>query len=626
MAKDNDTQGLNLSKLSELMIKYSDKQKSVMSALAKSPKQPDLKKDINLLTDFGEMMMKLAGDTQTLLSSQQDYMTDLLKLSDRFGRKLMGMDVDDTPVPEVATDKRFRSDEWGKNPFFEFIRDSYLISARNITKTVSQVKGMDAKKKKRVEFFTKQLLEAASPSNYLPTNPELLKLTLESGGDNLLEGIDNFLNDVDCHDGSLSIKMTADQNFKVGENLAVTPGKVVFQNDLIQLIQYNPTTEKVYKTPVMISPPWINKFYILDLNEQISLVRWLVDQGYTVFMISWVNPDRNHADKTFEDYMLEGHLKALDVIKGITRSPKVSAIGYCTGGTMLATTAAYLAAKGEDRFASLTYMATLIDFSEPGDLGIFLDQDEVDRIVADVDNVGYLDGRHLAKTFNMLRPTDLIWSYAVNNYLKGKEPVPFDILYWNSDSTNLPANMYRFYLENSYIENRFKEPKGVTLNGVPISISDITTPSYFLTTQDDHIVLWNGSYKGALLHSGPVRFVRGASGHVAGVVNPPSKNKYGYRIADTLPEDPDEWLENSVWEDGSWWPDWHEWNMAFAGSLVNKRMPATKGKYQAIEDAPGSYVKRRLEKQYKCRENCSCNKPSRSGLTQIMGKVKGKTS
>jgi polyhydroxyalkanoate synthase len=613
--KSND-----LSKLSQLMIKFSDKQKSVISAMSKAPKKADLEKNMSMASDFGEMVMRLAGDTQSLLSSQQEYMMDLMKLSDRFGRKLMGIIEDKDSALEIPTDKRFKSDEWSGNPFFEFIRDSYLISARNINNAVSHVKGMDEKKKKRVEFFTRQLLEAASPSNYLPTNPELLKLTLESGGENILEGIDNFLNDVNCHDGSLSIKMTDTHAFEIGENLATTPGKVVFQNDLVQLIQYDPTTENVFETPVLISPPWINKFYILDINEQSSMVRWLVNQGYTVFMISWVNPDRHHANKTYDDYMIEGHLDVLDAIKQITKCPKVSAIGYCTGGTLLASTAAYLAARGDDRFASLTYMATLIDFSEPGDLGIFLNEDQVRSIVADVNDVGYLDGRHLAKTFNMLRPTDLIWSYAVNNYLKGKEPVPFDILYWNSDSTNLPAKMYSFYLQNTYIENRLKDPAGITINGVGITISSITAPAYFLATEEDHIVLWKGAFKGARLHSGPVRFVLGGSGHVAGVVNPPAKQKYGYRLTETMCDTPEQWLESATWKEGSWWLDWHAWNVAFAGDLVAKRIPG-KGKFKAIENAPGSYVKKSLEKKYKCKESCSCKKPSRSGLTQIQDKV-----
>jgi len=624
MTGEKENKKPNMTKLSDLMIKFSDKQKSLMSSMAKPVKQAEIKKDLALMSDFTEMVMRLSGDSGTLLSAQQEYMGDLLKLSDRFGRKLMGIGEDDSASAKV-TDKRFKSEEWSKNPFFEFIRDSYLISSKHINHAVAQVKGMDEKKKRRVEFFTKQLLEAASPSNYLPTNPELLKLTFESMGENIIEGMDNLLNDVDCHDGTLSIKMTATHAFEIGKNLATTPGKVVFQNDLVQLIQYSPTTEDVYETPVLISPPWINKFYILDINEQSSLVKWLVDQGYTVFMISWVNPDSHHAEKTYEDYMVEGHIAVLDAILKITNQKKVSAIGYCTGGTLLSSTAAYLSAKGKDRFASLTYMATLIDFSEPGDLGIFLDENQVKSIVEDVDQVGYLDGRHLAKTFNMLRPTDLIWSYAVNNYLKGKEPVPFDILYWNSDSTNLPAKMYSFYLQNTYIENRLKDPGGIRLNDVDIDIRRITTPAYFLATEEDHIVLWQGAFKGALLHSGPVRFVRGGSGHVAGVVNHPSKNKYGYRFAETMVDDPYRWLEQSIWRDGSWWTDWHEWNQAFAGNLVAKREPG-QGKLKAVEDAPGSYVKHSLEKKYKCRENCSCKKPVRSGLTQIQSKVPEKKS
>ncbi|GAB6097789.1 class I poly(R)-hydroxyalkanoic acid synthase [Desulfatiferula olefinivorans] len=613
MPKDKDM----ISTLSELMIKFSDKQKSVMAALARSSAAPDAKQDLSIVSDFGEMILKLAGDPQVLLSAQQAYMQDLLSLSDRFGRRLLGMESREDGPFEAKTDKRFQSEEWSSNPFFEFIRDSYLISARNISRTVAQVKGLDERTKKRVEFFTRQLLEAASPSNYLPTNPELLKLTLESGGENILEGIDNFLNDVDCHDGSLAIRMTDTHAFEIGKNLATTPGKVVFQNDLVQLIQYTPTTARVFETPVLISPPFINKYYILDINEKSSLVKWLVDQGYTVFMISWVNPDRRHADKTFDDYMIEGHVAVLDAIAAITRCPRVSAIGYCTGGTLLACTAAYLAARGEDRFAALTFMATLIDFSQPGDLGVFLDQEQVRRIVADVNQVGYLDGRHLAKTFNMLRPTDLIWSYAVNNYLKGREPVPFDILFWNSDPTNLPARMYGFYLENAYLENKIKDPDGITLAGTPISISRITTPSYFLATEEDHIVLWQAAYRGARLFAGPVRFVLGGSGHVAGVVNPPARNKYGFRVSDQLPDNPADWLNDASRQEGSWWLDWHAWNREKAGKTVPKRMPGKKP-FLAIEDAPGSYVKRRLEKQYKCRETCSCNKPSRSGLTQIM--------
>jgi polyhydroxyalkanoate synthase len=294
----------------------------------------------------------------------------------------------------------------------------------------------------------------------------------------------------------------------------------------------------------------------------------------------------------------------------------VAAVGYCVGGTLLATTAAYLAAKGEDRFVSLTFLATLIDFSNPGDLGFFLDENLVKAIIADVNEVGYLDGRHLAKTFNMLRPTDLFWQYVVNNYLKGSEPMSFDILYWNSDSTNLPAKLYSYYLENTYLENRIKDPKGLTLKGVPISLSDIETPACFVSTEEDHIVLWKAAYSGALLPSGPVRFILGGSGHVAGIVNPPTRHKYWYRASDDLNQNPDKYFNDTPTVKGSWWPNWHEWNAAFSGDSVKKRIPG-KGKFKAIEDAPGSYVKRTLEKKYKCRADCSCKKPIRSGLTEI---------
>lgn len=616
----DDTKLFDFFRLPSLMIKYLDKQNAVLSAFFKSPNKADPHKDMALLMDFVELMALLAGDSKTLLATQEEYIIGMMKLYDRFGRKIMGIKENKDDPFEILADKRFKSDEWAKNPIFELIRDSYLFSARNIDYAVSQVKGMDEEKKKRVKFFTHQFLEAISPSNYLSTNPELIKLTFESGGENILDGIDNFLNDVNCNDGSLSIKMTTTHTFELGKNLASSPGKVIFQNDLVQLIQYSPTTETVFEVPVLISPPWINKFYILDINEQSSLVRWLVNHGYTVFMISWVNPDEHHAGKSFENYLLEGHVEILDVVKSITKCPKVSAIGYCTGGTLLATTAAYLTAREEDRFASLTYMATLIDFSYPGELGIFTTEDQVKSVVADVKNLGYLDGRHLAKMFSMLRSTDLIWAYAVNNYLKGKEPEPFDILYWNSDYTNLPAKMYNFYLKNAYIENRLKDPDGIRLNGVGINIADITTPAYFLATEEDHIVLWKGAFKGARLHSGPVRFVLGKSGHVSGVVNPPAKQKYGYRFSDDLTDDPEKFLESASCQEGSWWLNWHDWNAVYAGKQIPKRIPG-KGKYKSIEDAPGSYVKRNLEEEYTCKESCaSCKRSSRSGISRPRSK------
>lgn len=614
MPDEKKKPGLDLNKLSELMVKFSDKQKNVAAAMAKQTGHSDYEKDGRLLADFSEVAMKIATDPELLKNAQTKIMSDYTALAGKFTQKMMGINGESSTV-SATIDKRFRNSAWEENPFFEFLRDSYLLSAKNITKTVSSVKGIEPKKKKRVEFYTKQMVNAMSPSNFLTTNPELLKLTAESGGQNIIEGFDNFLNDVSCGDGNLDISMTDQEAFELGKNIATTPGIVVYQNDIIQLIQYKPTTNEVFEIPVLISPPFINKFYILDINEKGSMVKWLIDQGYTVFVISWINPGKAHADKTYEDYMMQGHLEALDVVKHISKQPKVSAIGYCTGGTLLATTAAYLASKGEDRFASLTYMATLMDFSDPGELGVFLEESQVESIIEDIQAVGYLDGRHLAKTFNMLKPNDLVWSYAVDNYLKGKDPVPFDILFWNSDSTNLPASMYSYYLQNMYIENKLIEPGGITVNDVPIDLRKIKVPAYFLTTEDDHIVLWNASYKGALAHSGDVKFVLGGSGHVAGVVNPPSKNKYGYRVGESLPETSEEWLESTTWEEGSWWLDWHDWNIQFAGEQMKKRIPG-RGKYKKIEPAPGSYVARTVEKKVKCRENCSCQKASRKGITK----------
>lgn len=605
-------QAMDLGKLSELMVKFSDKQKNVMAAMAKKAGNIDFKRDGQFFSDFAEVIGKIVTDPQIVMQSQMRMFEDFVTLSQNFTKKIFGTESDEEQ--KTIFDKRFKDVDWEENPYFEFLKNYYLRSSDTIRDSIRKVRDVDPAKRKRVAYFTKQMIEAMSPSNFIATNPEVLKLTIEKSGQNIVEGFDNFLNDLSCGDGNLDIKMTDNKAFELGRNIGATKGSVVYQNDIVQLIQYKATTKEVYETPVLISPPFINKFYILDINEKSSFVKWLVDQGHTVFLISWVNPGKNLAGAAYEDYIQKGHLDVLDVVSHITKQKKVSAIGYCTGGTLLATTAAYLAAKGEDRFASLTYMATLMDFSKPGDLGYFLDKPQVESIIEDVKEVGYLDGRHLAKTFNMLRPNDLIWSYAVNNYLKGKEPVPFDILYWNSDSTNLPAELYSFYLKNMYIENRLIEPGGIKIKGVPIDLKDIKAPSYFLTTEEDHIVLWRASYVDARRHEGEVRFVLGGAGHVAGVVNPPSKNKYGYRVAEKLPESPDNWLNISEKEEGSWWVDWHKWNSKFAGEMVKRRI-AGLGKYRKIEDAPGSYVKKSVEKKVKCRENCTCQKASRKGIT-----------
>jgi polyhydroxyalkanoate synthase len=392
----------------------------------------------------------------------------------------------------------------------------------------------------------------------------------------------------------IRVKMTDPSAFEVGGNLAVTPGKVVFQNNLMQLVQYAPLTNEVCKRPLLILPPWINKFYILDLRENNSFVRWATAQGHTVFIVSWINPDATHAAITFDNYMLHGPLEALDVIEKATGERAVNVIGFCLGGTLLAATLGYMAATRDNRIKSATFFASMIDFAEPGELEVFLDEKQVASLEKKMQERGYLEGHEMATTFNMLRANDLIWSFVVNNYLLGKDPFPFDLLYWNSDSTRMPAAMHSFYLRNMYLENLLRKPGGLTLNGVPIDISKTRIPLYFVSTIEDHIAPWKSTYAGAQLFAGKVRFVLGGSGHIAGIINPPAANKYGYWTNDKLDAMPHEWLADATQHPGSWWNDWAQWVEQHAGEKVAAREPG-KGKLRALEDAPGSYVKLRLD-------------------------------
>ena len=419
--------------------------------------------------------------------------------------------------------------------------------------------GWTPKTAQKVDFYSRQFVDAMSPSNFLLTNPEVLRKTAETGGENLLKGLNNLLSDLEQGKGRLRIKMTDMEAFKLGENIGVSPGKVVFQNDLMQLIQYTPSTEKVLKRPLLIAPPWINKFYILDLRPRNSFVRWAVSQGHTVFVISWVNPDEKLAEKGFEDYMKEGYLAALDAIEQATGEREVNAIGYCLGGTLLASTLAYMATKKDNRIRSATFFVTMMDFAEAGELGVFIDEEQLKALEEKMNKRGYLEGSEMATTFNMLRANDLIWSFVVNNYLLGNDPFPFDLLYWNADSTRMPARMHSFYLRKMYQENLLAEPGGISLAGVPIDLRKIKTPAYFLSTREDHIAPWKSTYRGTQLLGGPKRFVLAASGHIAGVVNPPDGGKYSHWINTDLPADPEEWFKGATEIAGSWWPDWHRW-------------------------------------------------------------------
>ncbi|MBV8634940.1 MAG: class I poly(R)-hydroxyalkanoic acid synthase, partial [Burkholderiaceae bacterium] len=502
------------------------------------------------------------------------------------------------PMPAVA-DKRFKDDLWSQSPLYSLVKQFYLLAAEHIQEGVSRVNGLDEQTARKVAFYTRQFVDAMSPTNFLDTNPTALKATLDSGGENLIAGFRHMIEDMERNGGRLMPRMTDLSAFELGRDIATTPGKVVFENDLIQLIQYAPTTEKVNAVPLLIVPPWINKFYILDLKPKNSLIRWLVEQGQTVFVISWVNPDARLRNKGFEDYMREGILAALDAMTAATGEKRANVAAYCIGGTLLASTLAWMAAAGDpayppSRIRSASFFTTMIDFSEPGELGVFIDEDQLKNLDAYMDAHGYLEGHQMANVFNMLRENDLIWNFVVQNYLMGKEPMAFDLLYWNCDSTRMPAAMHHFYLRKMYLENKLCKPAGVQLAGVDIDMRKIKTPAYFISAKEDHIAPWRSTYAGAKLFGGPTRFVLGGSGHIAGIVNPPVANKYGYAVADEMAATPDAWLAGTTAHEGSWWTDWMAWLKPQAGAQVKARVPG-EGRLKAIEDAPGRYVKARLK-------------------------------
>jgi polyhydroxyalkanoate synthase len=547
---------------------------------------------LNIGSAFMEMTARLMANPAGVMAAQLGFWQDYMTLWQNTARRMMGMDSEPV-IDGSSTDRRFKDDAWKENEVFDFIRQSYLLSARYVQDVMKQADGLDPKTAQKVDFYSRQFVDAMSPSNFLMTNPEVLRKTAETGGENLLKGLSNLLADLERGKGRLHIKMTDMDAFTLGENIGVSPGKVVYQNELMQLIQYTPTTEKVLKRPLLIGPPWINKFYILDLRPRNSLVRWAVAQGHTVFVISWVNPDERLAEKGFEDYMTDGYLAALDAIEQATGEREVNAIGYCLGGTLLASTLAYMAEKADERIRSATFFVTMMDFAEAGELGVFIDEEQLNALEEKMGKRGYLEGSEMATTFNMLRANDLIWSFVVNNYLLGNDPFPFDLLYWNADSTRMPARMHSFYLRKMYQENLLAVPGGITLAGVSIDLGKIKTPAYFLSTREDHIAPWKSTYRGTQLLSGSKRFVLAASGHIAGVVNPPEGGKYSHWINQDLPPEPDAWFKGATEIAGSWWPDWHRWVSALGRQQVPARVPGD-GKLKVLEDAPGSYVKVRL--------------------------------
>ena len=570
---------------SKILADFAGRQAQTLSAAVRD--------EMGIAKAFMDLYARMAADPALMASVSLNLWFDYARLWQASWMKLLGV-----PVPAIAEpakgDARFKDDDWSSNFIFDHIKQSYLIAARHIQHAVAQVEGLPPESEKKVAFFTRQYVDALAPSNFAVTNPQVLRETLQSGGHNLVKGLSNLLADIEKGGGELRISMTDEAAFKLGKNVATTPGSVVFQNDLMQLIQYRPLTPQVHRRPLVIIPPWINKYYILDLREKNSFIRWALQQGHTVFVISWVNPDARLAQKGFEDYMLEGPIAALDAVERATGEREVNFIGYCLGGTLLGAALAYLASRKDNRVKAATFFVSLLDFSQPGELGVFIDEAQVANLEKKMNERGYLEGSEMAGTFNLLRANDLVWSFVVNNYLLGKDPFPFDLLYWNADSTRMPARMHSFYLRNMYLKNLLGKPGGITLAGVPIDLSQVKIPAYFISTVEDHIAPWKTTYKGACYLGGPVRFVLGGSGHIAGIVNPPAAKKYHYWTHDALPPSADEWFAGARQVSGSWWEDWQAW--IERQNADAPKVPA-RAPQNPLEDAPGSYAMLRLGKK-----------------------------
>ncbi len=544
-----------------------------------------------VMTAFAELGKRMMADSETFVDAQIALWQSYLGVWRSVMAHMQGKQAAPVVMPSPQ-DKRFKAPDWQTNWMFDYIKQTYLLTANwaqgLVLKETAQLNPHLARK---IEFYTRQMVDAIAPSNFWMTNPEVLKTTIESQGENLVRGLERLLEDIEKGHGTIQISMTNPQSFAVGKNLAMTPGKVVYQNGLMQLIQYAPETAQVRRVPLLIIPPWINKYYILDLREKNSFTHYLVQQGFTVFCISWVNPDRRHALVQFDDYMASGAIEAMRVVNRLTGENTINTVGYCIGGTLQACMLAYLKGlktKPDDLpgVASSTFLAAMIDFAEPGDLGVFIDEEQVTSVEKRMAEQGFLDAASMMMTFNLLRANDLIWPFVINNYLLGRDPFPFDILYWNSDATNLPAAMHSYYLRKMYMENKLVQPNALSMKGVPIDLRRIDTPVFMISTHDDHIAPWTSTYAATQLYSGPRTFVLGGSGHIAGIINHPDAQKYCYWTNDKLPVAAEDWLKDAQQHKGSWWPAWIEWLSPFSGEMVPART-VTEG----IEDAPGSYVK-----------------------------------
>ena len=574
-------------------------QAAVIARMVAERQQPALQEAETQLTPMEQVSKTLGAVAQAYMNDPQKLMDAQMQLWNAYGQlwqnawaKVLGQPSQPVAEP-TRSDKRFKDKDWQENAVFDFLKQFYLISANWAQDMVKNAEGVDEHTRHKAKFYVEQIANAISPTNFAITNPEVLRTTLASNGANLIEGLKHLQEDMQTPDGRLRIKQTDMTAFEIGRNIATTPGKVVFRNETFELIQYAPTKAKTHEYPLIIFPPWINKFYILDLNAKKSFVKWAVDQGLTVFIVSWVNANENQARKSFSDYMREGFLEAIQAAQDATGAPKVNVIGYCIGGTLTAASLGWMAAQGDNRVNSATFFTTQVDFEKAGDLLVYVDEEQVKWIEDRMKDKGYLPVTRMADAFNLLRSNDLIWSYVVNNYMLGKDPMPFDLLYWNADSTRMPAGVHSFYLRECYMANKLSQGKMV-LDNVRIDLKKVKIPVYNLAAREDHIAPLASVFRLGRFFGGKTRLVVSGSGHIAGVVNPPDANKYQYWTNETGAATLEEWLASATEHPGSWWPDWAKWIAEKSGPLVPAQAPGS-GKLKVIEDAPGSYVRVKAE-------------------------------
>ena len=578
--------------IGQMLAHANDAMSAYVAPLAEGELKPDYTEEITewvrTLSRVGHYWM---ADPHRMIEAQSRLATGWMDLYAHAFRRLAGEDAPPVATPD-GNDRRFKDPDWTAVEFFDFLKQGYLITTRWASRLVDETEDLDEHTREKAKFYVSQLSAALSPSNFILTNPELLRETASTSGENLAKGMKMLAEDVARGHGELRLRQSDPEKFAVGENMALTPGKVIRENEICQIIQYTATTKDVAKEPILIIPPWINKFYILDLNPDKSMIRWLVEQGHTVFICSWINPDESLGHKTFVDYMKDGAMFAVDTATTAANVDRIDMVGYCVGGTLVSMTLAYMAANGDDRVNTATLLTTQVDFTHAGDLKLFVDKDQLSTLEKRMRAKGYLDGAAMASAFNMLRANDLIWPYVVNNYIRGKDPFPFDLLYWNSDATRMPAANHSWYLRNFYLENRFSKGE-LEVDGKPLLLSDIKVPLFNVATNEDHIAPALSVYKGNKLFGGPARFVLTGSGHIAGVVNPPSKNKYQVWVDGDDSGTLENWHKTAKEIPGSWWPVWDQWLTDHrSGKRVRGRKPGG-SHYNAIEDAPGRYVRKR---------------------------------